>query len=361
MPLKSEFDVLKLLQRFIRNCQKGQYNQKNGKAIRPSSIKPYVSLLRVLEKFSEKSGQQVKIRSISKLNKREFKAERKRWGEFYKNFTTFLYNDLGAYDNYVTTHIKRLRSFFNYLNKERSLQIGDFHTQFYCFQEDIDIAILSPEQLNFLIYDKDFESKLPAFLKGTKDLFVFGCTVALRYSDLIGLKYANLETMNGKVYLKVKSRKTGAITRMLLPEYAVQIIQRSKSGRNTLFRPISNGRLNKNLKTLIELTGWKYDFPKVRTRRGIPVYDIKNSVTGKSYRFCDQITTHTMRRTAITTMLCLGMPENAVRLISGHTPGSKEFFKYVMLSQRYMDGETEKVFKKLKSRGMAVKNEDIFQ
>jgi intergrase/recombinase len=57
-----------------------------------------------------------------------------------------------------------------------------------------------------------------------------------------------------------------------------------------------------------------------------------------------------MRKTAITTMLCLGMPENLVRKISGHAPGSKDFFRYVQLSQKYMDNETEKIFEILKNK-----------
>ena len=54
-----------------------------------------------------------------------------------------------------------------------------------------------------------------------------------------------------------------------------------------------------------------------------------------------------MRRTAITTLLNLGMPEHMVRKISGHAPGSKEFFKYVQYSQNFMDSEIDSVHLKL--------------
>ena len=54
-----------------------------------------------------------------------------------------------------------------------------------------------------------------------------------------------------------------------------------------------------------------------------------------------------MRRTAITTMLCLGMPEHLVRKISGHAANSKEFFRYVLLSQSFIDQETDLMFEKL--------------
>ena len=38
-----------------------------------------------------------------------------------------------------------------------------------------------------------------------------------------------------------------------------------------------------------------------------------------------------MRRTAITTLLLIGVDEISVRRISGHAPGSKEFYKYVVM------------------------------
>ena len=57
-----------------------------------------------------------------------------------------------------------------------------------------------------------------------------------------------------------------------------------------------------------------------------------------------------MRRAAITTMLSLGMPEQAVRKISGHAPGSKEFYRYVLFAQTYQDEETEKMFAKLDNK-----------
>ena len=54
-----------------------------------------------------------------------------------------------------------------------------------------------------------------------------------------------------------------------------------------------------------------------------------------------------MRRTGITTMLNLGMPEHLVRKISGHAANSREFFRYVELSQSFIDDETDKIFDKI--------------
>ena len=51
-----------------------------------------------------------------------------------------------------------------------------------------------------------------------------------------------------------------------------------------------------------------------------------------------------MRRTAITTMLMLGMAEHVVKKISGHAANTKAFYRYVNLVQSYLDHEVDKVF-----------------
>jgi intergrase/recombinase len=56
-----------------------------------------------------------------------------------------------------------------------------------------------------------------------------------------------------------------------------------------------------------------------------------------------------MRKTAISTMLSLGMPEHIVRKISGHAANSKEFFRYVKMAQNVIDKEADKVFDKIRN------------
>lgn len=241
-----------------------------------------------------------------------------------------------------------LRTFFNYLNDEKGLRVGSFHKSFYVRNEEIPILVLSAEQLNFLIYDKLFEQSLSARLKRTKDIFIFGCTVALRVSDLLNLNGSNLEISNNSYYLKVTSKKTQSFTRIKLPDYAIEILKKYHCKRHRKLLPvITNYNLNKNIKLLAQTAGWTDPFAKMRSRRGIsesPGKQLKNQPT---HRFCDLLTSHTMRRTAITTMLSLGMTEYMVRKISGHSANSKEFFRYVALAQSYIDKETEAFYQRL--------------
>jgi intergrase/recombinase len=106
--------------------------------------------------------------------------------------------------------------------------------------------------------------------------------------------------------------------------------------------------LIKNIREVAELSGWTYPVQKFRQKKGRFIeIKPKNRKHGTFFRFCDLITTHTMRKTAITNFLSLGMPEQMVRRISGHSPGSIEFYRYVNFAQAYLDGESDKVFQKL--------------
>ena len=53
---------------------------------------------------------------------------------------------------------------------------------------------------------------------------------------------------------------------------------------------------------------------------------------------------HMMRRSIITNMLILGTDETVVRKISGHAPGSKEFYRYVDYAQLFIDKQTDRYF-----------------
>ncbi|MCZ8286900.1 MAG: hypothetical protein O9353_15720, partial [Bacteroidia bacterium] len=221
MPKKiTEYPLLPLLRQFIHDAKKGKHLQKNGKKIKPDSVQNYYYLELLLTKFSEKRKFIIRIKSINGLTKKQFEDEKKYWKEFYLLFTGYMYDDLEHYDNYVGRSVKLLRSFFNYLITEKGLPIGNFHKKFYAPSEDVEIVVITAERLNHLIYHSDLGNSLNEELLKVKDVFVFGCAVALRFSDLMVLKKANLEWINDRTYLKVKSKKTQTFTRVKLPEYA---------------------------------------------------------------------------------------------------------------------------------------------
>lgn len=340
--------VVKLLQQFINDSASGLRSKANGTRISRGTVDNYEFFQKNLLGYLEKESNEFYIYNVSKLNNREVARAKKYYARFYTSFTSYLYNEKKVFDNYVGFNIKVLRSFFNYLEKELNITVGSFHRQFYVPVEEIKIIALTHDQLKYFISDPEMDAIAKAHdLEKTKDIFVFGCTVALRVSDLLTLKPSNLVRQGGAYYLNVKSKKTKTSTSVKLPDYCVDIIKKYKGKYKTLLPSMSMAWFNTKLKSLGELIPDNYEMPKTRERRGKEVVIYKDPKSRTHYRLSDHITTHTMRRTAITTMLSLGMPEHMVRKISGHAPNSKEFFRYVELSQSILDQETDRVFTQL--------------
>jgi integrase len=224
--------------------------------------------------------------------------------------------------------------------------VGQFHKQFRLPSPRLIPIVLTPLQLKFLITDAHFHQSLSLSLKRTKDIFVFGCTVGLRYSDLMALKKQNVQYNQEGAMIKLNTLKTDTQVTIPLPDYLLDIVNKYKTkARKYVLPRLSSTNLNLQLKTLIETAGWTFALPKIRHRQGIAI-ELKTK-KGNSYRFCDHITTHTMRRTAITTLLMMGVSETMVRRISGHAAGSKEFYKYVATVQDYLNETVKNAHQKL--------------
>jgi integrase len=335
--------LIEFLDEYI--SQRKRKKQLDGRSITSRSLNNYESLAKLLRNFQD-TGFDMDIISTRTSNMAMIRKQKKQWAKFYVEFTDYLYK-LGHFDNYVGMNIKLLKAFCKWLDLDKGIMIGPYYRHFRVIKESIAIVVLNPEQLQFLITNQPFDYGLQKGMKKIKDLFVFGCTVGLRVSDLILLKSSNLEIINDAWYLKVYAKKTHVFTKIKLPAYAIEIIKRNKSKSAYLFSETRSLNLNKKFKELAELAGWTHQVVKIRMRKGKPIIIYKEMVKRIHYRFCDLITTHTMRRTAITTMLSLGMDELSVRKISGHAPGSTEFYKYVQYHQQNLDEKTDMVFEKL--------------
>ncbi len=348
-----EYALVPLFEKFISYSYKGKRLKPDGNRIKPQTVNNYVYVLRYLQEYQNTYNVVLRIRVFRNNNRRLLLAERNYWKKFYLQFTGFLYHKKNCYDNYVGTVIKIIRNFFSFLNQELDIVTGVFYKSFYVCREEIPVITLLPAQLHFLITNKPFEEGLSKTLKKAKDIFVFGCTVALRVGDLFRIKFTDIEQTNSGYYLQVKTLKTGSFVRIKLPCYAVAIIKTFESvarGRKTIFPPIPRTRFNNQLKLIARLAGWTSIVRRERSKRGM-YYSSKGKCKTSPRNFCDLVSSHIMRRTAITTMLMLGMKEPAVKKISGHAVNSKHFYRYVNLVQSYLDNEVDTVFEKLVEGG----------
>jgi integrase len=113
----------------------------------------------------------------------------------------------------------------------------------------------------------------------------------------------------------------------------------------TVFEFLADFARAEKLQRIGYLANWTHRINKSRQRRG-RYYECKKS-SSENYRFCDLMSSHMMRRTAITQLLTLGVPELIVKKFSGHSANSKSFYSYVNFAQSYIDNNTDRAFKKL--------------
>ena len=332
--------MLPAFQKFITASATGRRLMPSGKKLRAGTICQYQCVLKLLQQFESLQDAPIRIQVLQRVSLRLLQKEKNYWSRFFRQFSLFLYKTKGCFDEYVAAVFKVIKTFFHYLSQEKALPVGEFHKKFRVPSAKFNPVILSPIQLKFLITSREFEDTLSPTLKRVKDIFVFGCTVALRYQDLLGLQKKNIQYAGEEVNIILHTQKTGTAIKIPLPAYALQIIDRykRKAGRFVLPR-LSCTNINLGIKALIKKAGWDYSLPKIRYRQGQAVELTNNK--GQNCRFYDHITAHTMRRTAITTLLLLGVDEHSVRLISGHAPGSKEFYRYVVVVQEYLNAKVK--------------------
>ncbi len=333
-------------QKFIIASKTGRRLMPSGKKVRAGTLEQYQCVLLLLAQFEQLQPKPIRIVLLTKNALRVLQQEKLYWCRFFKKFSTFLYKQKHCYDQYTNSVFKIIKVFFNYLLKEKCLPVGVFHCQFRIPTAHTNPVVLSPTQLKFLITDAHFEKSLPASLQRTKDIFVFGCTVGLRYQDLMRLKKQHIQFAEDGVYVVLHTQKTGTAVKIPLPDYAMAIFKKYQKKAGVFVLPrLSSSNLNLQIKTLIKSAGWVYNLPKIKQKQGEPV-EIKNR-KGEVYKFYEHITAHTMRRTAITTLLLLGVDENSVRRISGHAAGSKEFYRYVVIVQDYLNSQVKNAYKRL--------------
>jgi integrase len=338
--------LVEQFEHFLQASTNGRRKTKSGYRYSKGTLTQYRIVLDQLKQFEILKGKPLRICLLNRSSLQVFRQEKIYWERFFFHFSHFLFQQTGCSDNYAAGIFKVIKTFWNYILIDKGLPIGQFHKKFTVPQRAYEPIVISPSQLSFLIKDEVFEESLSEAMKKVKDILVVGCTVGLRYSDLMQLKKANLVESPEGHYLVLNTQKTRTALRLPVPDYVLRILSKKiyKKGPNLLPK-LSCTNLNKYLKLLIEKAGWVQQLPKKRYYRGKAI-ELWNK-HGETYRFCDHITAHTMRRTAITTLLMLGVPETMVRRISGHAAGSKEFYRYVQVVQEYLDEKVRNAYSEL--------------
>ena len=210
MPYKEKNRVLllPLFKKFISDTASGRRLTPAGKRICKGAVQQYMEVFKLLEQFNQLQNNPMRIQLLNKAPIRLLQSEKVYWKRLFRSFTYWLYQK-NYFDGYVHTIVKIFRTFFNYLIKEQNLLVGNFHHQFKIPSQTITPIVLEPQQLKFLITDSTFKNSLSNTLEKINDIFIFGCTVGLRYGDLMKLKTTDVQYSPNGVFIILRTSKTG--------------------------------------------------------------------------------------------------------------------------------------------------------
>ena len=240
--------------------------------------------------------------------------------EFFISFQNFLINhktDKGRTLNNITIakQLSTLKTFLNYA-KRSGIKVSDGYKDFVIKRQKLEVIALTEEEFYKLV-NLDLSNNKRH--DQVRDVFVFGCTVGYRYSDLKQLSRHHIK--GDTIYLTTEKTKTPLITP--LNEIALNILQ--KYARNKKPLPIiSNQKYNKYLTEVCELAELNEEIEIIRFKGAEKIVNI--------YPKWQLVTAHTSRKSFASMLIAKQVPYQVIMTLGGWSD-FKSFQRYIKIEE----------------------------
>lgn len=282
------------------------YIEDNVNLQKPSTLQVKRTTLSHLQNFAKARRQHVDFDTINL--------------DFYYQFTEYLIKDCGFFNNTVGKYIKTVKSLMNdAAEKDLHQNVAYKKKGFKTLVDETDSVYLTEEEITRL-YNLDL-SKNPR-LERVRDMFIIGCWVGLRYSDLAELRPEHFIREDGNGYIKIRTQKMYDDVYIPLHPTVEAIIEKYDS---RLPRVLSNQKANEYLKEVAKLAEINGSV-MLNRRRG------KERIS-EAYEKWQLVSTHTQRRSFATNLYLQGVPTITIRAITGHKT-EKAFLSYIKVNSK---------------------------
>jgi integrase len=193
------------------------------------------------------------------------------------------------------------------------------HEDFTASREDTDAVYLTDKEI-LQLYNHSFSDNKKN--EETRDLFVFGCYVGLRFSDYSQVKPDNIVTIDNEqgqkeYYIKMITQKTSDLVVIPCSPIVPQIFDKYSHNKNKLPKALSNQKFNERIKQVCKDAGF--------TEHG-------RLATKPEKELWECVSSHTARRSFATNLYLEGFPVIDLMKITGHRT-EKAFMKYIRHSK----------------------------
>ena len=326
-----EIQFTDLMLSFIKASVSGKRKTKQEQHLRKSTIVNYKNVLKKITEYQTHSNMVVLTPVCNSGNKLIRLKTIKKWDAFVTNYKVYMHKN-GSFDNHVAMHMRIIRTCLNWARIYKLLHIPEACCRLHLHEQQIEVIALHPEQLAILARSSELDSKLSDNQRLVKNIFLIGCVLGLRFSDLISLKKQAILKSDHGTYIQVCTRKTNTIVTIPIPNQFIGLLYKQKNGC-FVFPQLALATFNKRLKEVGKIAGLVCPVSRIRSKSHGKT--IENSCRqGPMYQF---LSSHIMRRTAITTLLYYGVSEMNVRQITGHKQGSQAFYRYIQFAQDMID------------------------
>jgi integrase len=306
---EDKLTLWKLIDMFIS----GEIRDRNENKKTAGTLKNYRTVKTHLQGFDKKYKYRLAFENLNR--------------EFLDKYLNYLEQDAKLANNTIAKNLQTVKVFMN-IGFDRGYHQNNFYKSISRSWEESENIALSTREIN-LLYKHKFSNST---LERVRDLFVIGCHLGLRISDLKNIQSHNIIQVKGETRIRIKTQKTKIEVEIACPDQVLSILKKYKN----VLPKISDQKFNQNIKIAAKEAGLTMT-GKLQKNPEKPLYMA--------------ISSHTCRRSFCTNLYNQGVPPVVIMKISGHT-SETSFLKYIKVSQTDAADKLSAHYRKLKESNL---------
>lgn len=317
------YDIISVCRTYIAECQNGTITRKDGSIKKPSTIRSYNHAINTLENYALIAGKidllSFNLSNIDDIQKKRALADQ--WTAYFKGLDNFMIQrSFLKNSRAIVLHI--LNSIVKHYASKLFIMIPEIPKINYTEKP---IVVLEPEFVMKFLNNQLYE-KLEKELRYVWEVSATILVTTMRISDVFSLKWEHMTDRKDGLFLNKMNIKTGGNTNMILPNRLANIFRENMAKHGDIFTPVAkSSRHHIVYGYMPKLFAM---FPELHGNHSTYVMSVDGTRQLLTQPLYEWVRPHMLRKTAITSMLVMGIDEQHVKFASGHVFSSKSFEKY---------------------------------
>jgi site-specific recombinase XerD len=279
---KNVSDFFKVYELFLQDKRDDNSDQANT----TSTISRYEYNKKLLEDFQNHKSYNLRFNTINR--------------NFYNAFISYCVETKKHSANTLSRNIGLFKTFMNWAIAKKFTYNDEFKKFKNIKRFKTDEIALTKEQVDEIY---EFDLKGAEKLERVRDLFVFGCSTGMRYSNYSKVKKNDI--IDGFINVIDEKDKSKSLS-IPINRYSMEILKKY----DYKLPKISNQKFNDYLKELFQEMEYNHIVKKTM-RYGNEIIETESA-------FSERISSHTARRSFITIMKNEGVPDKVIMSYTGH-------------------------------------------